>query len=161
MLGENRFSNLSKNMNNMLMMLCKSEKLAKYLFYGSNNPLKEDRIPTISELLNSHIYPYPFTPETTGDAKSILNVNFDNFRLTRTNPEFKAGVVSFIILCHHSIWSVRGGLRPFLIMAEIDKMFNQQSVAGIGKLSFKEGNLVWANDKFSGYKVSYEIVDFN
>ena len=53
------------------------------------------------------------------------------------NPEFKLSTIIFDIACPYEEWQLNDrSLRPYLIMEEIDNMFNEAKMAGIGTLQF-------------------------
>ena len=86
---------------------------------------------------------------------------FDNFQLGKDNPAFKNNQLTFIVICHNSLWRIDGMLRPFAIMKEIDTLFNSTNGVGVGKMKFTAGSLLYANANYSGYRISYQIYDFN
>jgi hypothetical protein len=70
--------------------------------------------------------------------KTVLNyilITFDNFAPNATNPEFRDNLISFEVVCHFDQWNLGDfKLRPYRIAAEIDTMFNNKHLTGIGKL---------------------------
>jgi len=156
-----RFDELDSNIMTVLLKMIDNQNLCKLLNYTSNSPLSEVDIADTSSLLFDKIYPYPFTPEVDSVATSQINIMFDNFQIGKDNPAFKNSQLTFIILCHSSLWRMDGMLRPFAIMKEIDTLFNSVNGIGMGKMQFVSGNITWANASYSGYRVSYKICDFN
>ena len=81
-------------------------------------------------------------PKLTVDG-SVLNyiiVTFDNFTRTE-NPEFRDNIIEFDIICHFDQWQLQDfQLRPYMIAAEIDTMFNEKHLTGIGTLNFLGAN---------------------
>ncbi len=70
---------------------------------------------------------------------SYLVVVFDDFAVVPGNQEFKTSTIRFDIACPYDEWYLEdSSLRPYLIMQEIDTMFNQAKLAGIGNLQFTE-----------------------
>ena len=82
-------------------------------------------------------------PKLTVDG-SVLNyiiINFDNFTLNATNPEFRDNIIEFDIICHFNQWQLKDfSLRPYKIAAEIDTMFDNKRLTGIGLLQFVGAN---------------------
>lgn len=59
-------------------------------------------------------------------------------------------------------WVVNGkSLRPYLMMNEIDKEFNEKKLAGIGNLSFISSNRLVVSPYLSGYSLKYGHTEFN
>ena len=83
-------------------------------------------------------------------------VNFNNFTPNFTNPEFRDNVIEFDIVCHYDQWKLKDfALRPYKIAAEIDSMFNQKHLTGIGKLNFIGMNQIVLTDEFGGLCLIY------
>jgi hypothetical protein len=156
-----RFNELSLNLNSVLLKLIENKNLCKLLYYNTNDPLSEIDIIDNTSLLFNKIYPYPFTPDINNNAESIINVFFDDFEIGKDNNYFKNASLTFIVICNTDLWRIQGDLRPFAILNEIDMLFNQQLGFGIGKTNFDRGTLLWLNEKYSGYKITYNICDFN
>ena len=156
-----RFNELNQNIMTVLLKMIDNQNLCKLLNYNSYDPLSEANIIDTSALLFDKIYPFPFTPDVDSIANTQINVFLDSFQLGKDNPAFKNNQLTFIVLCHSSLWRIDGMLRPFAIMEEIDALFNSTNGIGLGKMKFTSGNLTWANANYSGYKVSYSICDFN
>jgi len=52
-------------------------------------------------------------------------------------------------------------LRPYLIMQEIDEMFNGAKMAGIGTLQFYRADPLTLTPWIGGYSMVYKINEFN
>lgn len=52
-------------------------------------------------------------------------------------------------------------LRPFLIMQELDKMFNEAQINGIGTLQFVRASALTLSPQIGGYSMWYQIHEFN
>jgi len=71
------------------------------------------------------------------EKTSYIVVLFNNFTTNIINPDYKIDNISFDIACPYDEWVLSGhSLRPYLIMEEIDNMFNGAQMAGIGTLQF-------------------------
>ena len=78
------------------------------------------------------------------------------------NKEFKIASVRFDIICQYEDWVIESdSLRPFLIMEEIDTMFNEQPLAGIGNLAFTNSDRLIATPDLGGYTLEYQVYEFN
>ena len=93
--------------------------------------------------------------------KSVLNyiiISFDNFTQS-ANPEFRDNIVEFDIICHFDQWQMNDfKLRPYRIAAEIDMLFNNQKMTGIGELQFLGANQIILTDEFAGLCLMYQAV---
>ena len=92
-------------------------------------------------------------------AKSYIVISFDNFVPNATNPAFRDNVIEFDIICHFANWQLDGfDLRPFKIAAEIDSMFNNAHLSGIGKLEFLASTQTVLNENLAGVVLLYSAV---
>lgn len=155
-----RFEELNNNINNVMMKLIESQNLCKLLHYNDENPLMQDDIADTSGLIFTKIFPLPKVPDSSSEATSVLSVVFDNFRLGG-NTGVKEGILKFTAICHIDLWKTSGSLRPISILSEVDKIFNDERIVGIKKLQLDRGNLIWVNDKYIGYQISYQMVSVN
>lgn len=161
-----KFQELNDYINQVLLKLIESQGLCKYLHYETTqgeptDPLDSPDL-TLNErkqLMYSRIFPYPKVPEE-GDAVTYLTVIFDNIEKAGSHY-FKDSRIVFNIICHESQWRLLGKLRPYAIMEEIDTLFNNQSVIGIGKVQFERSKFGYFNKSFSGYSLVYKVVDFS
>lgn len=154
-----RFSNLNRDITEVLVALLSSQDLCKLLYYKEKNPLSQPNIDNPSQLIYNNIYPYRYVPEIQVDVDSYITVVFGKFR--NVNGYFKAGRITFNILCHHSLERINQGSRIFSIMNEIDKIFNDKDVASMFKLKFKESDELLIKPPFVGYYIEFETYDLN
>ena len=143
------------------MTTISSQDLCKLLYYNNSTPLSETNIENTTTLLFNNIYPTPIIPNITDEAKTFISIILDDFSLVSSNTEYKTSKILFNIISHIDLWMIDGGIRPYSIMTEIDKLFNEQRIIGIGKLSIERANWIAANEKFQGYRMVYKITEFN
>lgn len=138
------------------MTLISSQNLCKYLYYNEDDPLSQPTIDDISILLFNNLYITPVVPTITDVAKSLITIVLDDFRLE--NIVLKNSKIVFNVLIHLDLWTMSGTgkLRPYSIMSEIDKLFNNQNLLGIGNLEFVNAKWIAANEKWHGYQISYK-----
>ena len=85
-------------------------------------------------------------------------ITFDNFTQSK-NPEFRDNVIEFDIVCHFDQWQMKDfQLRPYRIAAELDTMFHDQHLTGIGTLQFLGANQIILTDEFAGLCLMYEAI---
>ena len=93
---------------------------------------------------------------------SYVTALFSNFVVNQLNPEFKISTIRFDIACPYEEWLLDGRtLRPYLIMEEIDKMFNEAKMQGIGTLQFRRADALTLSPWIGGYSMVYQINEFN
>ena len=146
------FLSTEKDMNIIVDMIMKNDRLKKMLYYTTKDCMSKPKL-TEDETLDLFGKQIKIVPKLTVDG-SVLNyiiISFDNFLSNRTNPEFRDNIVEFDIICHFDQWHMKDfELRPYKIAAEIDSMFNDKRLTGIGKLEFLGANQIILTDEFAG-----------
>jgi hypothetical protein len=163
-----KFDELNRNLMDVMSKLVSSQNLCKLLLYTSDNPFVEPDIVDTSSLIFNKIFPIPKLPDTVESVQnvkgSLLTAVFEDIKIGSTNRGFKNSLLCFNIYCHIDLWQMSetgGKLRPFSIMQEIDTLFNDQRVIGLGRMQFVRSRPIAANATNIGYKIDYEICDFN
>jgi hypothetical protein len=153
---------MSKNVYYAIEELLKSQPLLKLLMYEEYNPLSKPNIVNPKSLIPEYIYPGFKIPDVIEKQQSILTVECDNAKLS-SNPEFTNMKLVFNIMCHTDLWMIKGSIRPYMIMEEIDDIFgeNSHNRLSIGKVHLDRCQKVIYNPKFAGYMLSYNLCDFN
>ena len=94
-----------------------------------------------------------------GSVLNYIIIGFDNFTPNRTNPEFRDNIIEFDIICHFDQWQLSDfKLRPYRIAAEIDSMFNDKHLTGIGTLQFLGANNIILTDEYAGVCLMYTAI---
>ena len=154
------FLSIEKDMHLISNMLLRNPRLKKMLYYTtpdclSKPPVTEDQ--TI-DMFGKNI---KMVPKLYVD-NSVLNyiiVSFDNFTPNGTNPEFRDNIIEFDIICHFDQWTMKDfQLRPYKIAAEIDSMFNDKHLTGIGTLQFLGANQMILTDEYAGLCLMYSAI---
>ena len=154
------FLSTEKDMNIIVGMIMKNERLKKMLHHTSRNCLN---MPNLTEDESIELFGknIKIVPKLTVDG-TVLNyliVSFDNFTQNRTNPEFRDNIIEFDIICHYDQWHLKDfELRPYKIAAEIDSMFNGKHLTGIGELQFLGANQMILTDEYAGLCVMYQAI---
>jgi len=128
-MGDNTFRIANKLMSN--------KDLCRLLKYQVRDPLNKEKYPDVdgAELINRQILIVPKIFDDSTEKMSYVTALFSNFVVNQLNPEFKISTIRFDIACPYEEWLLDGRtLRPYLIMEEIDKMFNEAKMQGIGTL---------------------------
>ena len=151
------FLSIEKDMNLIVQMIMKNERLKKMLYYTSKDCLSRPNL-TEDETLSLFGNQIKLIPKIQIDGK-VLNyiiVNFDNFTQNGSNPEFRDNVIQFDIVCHFDQWQLKDfELRPYKIAAELDSMFDGKHLTGIGKLEFLGASQLLLTDEYAGLCVTY------
>ena len=154
------FLSAEKDMNIIVDRIMKNDRLKKMLHYTSRDCLDRPKLTDeqTAELFGKNI---KIVPKLYVDG-SVLNyiiVSFDNFTRNGKNPEFRDNIIEFDIICHFDQWHMKDfELRPYKIAAELDTMFNEQRLTGIGKLEFLGANQMILTDEYAGLCVMYQAI---
>ena len=148
-----------KDMGIIVNMIMKNNNLQKLLHYTTRDCLNRPSLTEDQKLelfgKNIKIVPKLYVD---GSVLTYIIVSFDNFTQTE-NPEFRDNVIEFDIICHFDQWQLKDfELRPYRIAAELDAMFNEQHLTGIGKLEFLGANQMILTDEFAGLCLMYRTV---
>lgn len=154
------FLSAEKDMNIIVDRMMKNDRLKKMLYYTSRDCLSKPRL-TDEQTIEMFGKNIKIVPKLYVDG-SVLNyiiVSFDNFTRNGKNPEFRDNIIEFDIICHFDQWHMKDfELRPYKIAAELDTMFNDQKLTGIGKLEFLGANQMILTDEYAGLCVMYQAI---
>lgn len=151
------FLSLEKDMGIIVRDMLANDRLKKLLFYEDKNCLN---LPSLTEeqtysLINKQIRISPEI-EIDKDMCSYIFITFEKFFPNDSNPEFRDNSIVFTIGCHINSWNLGDfKLRPYKIAGELDSMFNNKNMFGIGQLEFVGAEQVVFNEEFAGLKLTY------
>ena len=153
------FMSVDKDLSLITSWMLKNKNLCKMLYYTDRNAL--DR-PNLTEeqkysLMNKQI---KIIPKIYVDSSVLayIIISMDNFTPTE-NPQFRDNIITFDIICHFDQWHLQDfQLRPYRIAAELDSMFDNEHLTGIGELHFMGANQIILSDEFAGLTLMYQAV---
>lgn len=154
------FLSMEKDMHLITNMIIKNPRLKKLLYYNSADCLDRPAVPedAIYDMLKNNIKIVP-KMYVDNSVLSYIVIKFDHFIPNMTNPEFRDNVIEFDIICHFDQWKLKDfQLRPYKIAAEIDSMFNNKHLTGIGKLEFLGATQVVLTDEYAGLCLMYSAI---
>lgn len=154
------FLSAEKDMNLIVEMMFKNNRLKKLLHYTTKDALDKANL-TEEETLELFGKNIKLVPKVYVDG-SVLNyiiISFDGFTPNDTNPEFRDNLIEFDIICHFDQWQLKDfQLRPYKIAAEIDTMFNEKHLTGIGRLEFMGASQTVLTDEYAGLCLLYQAI---
>ena len=154
------FLSAEKDMNIIVDRIMKNDRLKKMFYYTTRDCLDKPKL-TEDETIEMFGKQFKIVPKLYVDG-SVLNymiISFDNFTRNGNNPEFRDNIIEFDIICHFDQWHMKDfELRPYKIAAELDSMFNDQRLTGIGKLEFLGANQMILTDEYAGLCVMYQAI---
>ena len=134
----------------------KNPRIQRLLYYTTSDALDRPNLTDDQqlELLEHNIKIVPKI-KVDNEKYNYLLVSFNNFLLSN-NPEFRDNIIEFDIICHLDNWQLRDfALRPFKIAAEIDYMFNDKKLTGIGLLQFLSAQEKVLTDEYAAVCLKY------
>ena len=161
--SQRRFAVMGENAFNIANKLMQNQRLCRLLKYQVRDPFSET-YPDVDgiDLLNKQIMIYPKIFDESTEKTSYVVAIFSNFVTNTLNPDFKLSSVRFDIACPYDEWVLNEkSLRPYLMMQEIDTMFNGAQMAGIGTLQFVRAESIVLTPQIGGYSMLYQINEFN
>ena len=154
------FLAVDKDMELLVNLFLKNERLKKLLYYDVPNALNQENVPQEKalEMFGKQIKIVPKLKVDQPEFCYII-ISFDNFTPNITNPEFRDNIISFDIICHFDQWNLGNfALRPYKIAAEIDSMLNRKRLTGIGTVEFLGASQIILSDEFAGLTLMYQTI---
>ena len=154
------FLSMEKDLEIITGQMLKNDRFKKLIYHTVPTALKENNL-TVQESLSLFNKNIKIVPKLQIDEE-VLNyviISFDSFTVNASNPEFRDNIISFDIICHFDQWQLEDfQLRPYRIAAELDTMFNNKHLTGIGRLEFLGANQLLLNEEFGGISLMYQTI---
>ena len=162
--SQRRFAVMGENAFNIANKLMQNQKLCRLLKYQVRDPFDKEKYEDVDgiTLLNRQIMIMPKIFDDSTEKTSYIVAMFSNFVVNALNPDFKLSSIRFDIACPYDEWVLNDkSLRPYLMMQEIDDMFNGAKMSGIGTLQFVRAESIVLTPQIGGYSMIYQINEFN
>ena len=161
---QRHFAVMGTNTFNIANKLMQNQRLCRLLKYQVRDPFDRTKFPDVDgvDLINKQILIIPKIFDDSTEKMSYVTAIFTSFSVNQFNPEFKHSTIRFDVACPYEEWPLdEESLRPYLIMQEIDTMFNGAKLAGIGTLQFTRADALTLTPWIGGYSMLYTINEFN
>lgn len=161
---QRRFAVLGTNTFNVANKLMTNQRLCRLLKYQARDPFNKEKYDDVDgvELLNRQIMIVPKPWDESTEKMSYVVAVIAGYDINVLNPEYKIASIRFDVACPYDEWILdEHSLRPYLIMQEIDDMFNGAKMAGIGTLQFIRAEAIGLTPLIGGYSMLYSINEFN
>ena len=160
---QGRFAVMGENTFRIANKLMSNQRICRLLKYQVRSPFSEELEDVDgADLINKQILIIPKIYDGSNEKMSYITAIFDDFVVNQMNPEFKVSTVRFDIACPYDEWLLdEQSLRPYLLMQEVDTMFNQAKMAGIGNLQVYRADALTLSPQIGGYSMRYKINEFN
>ena len=159
------FLSVDKDTDLIISKMLKNNRLKRLLFYPTKDCLTNasGKCPNLTDeesigLIDTCIRTVPRLA-LNDDIPVFIVITFDNFASNATNPYFRDNTIEFDIVCDFDQWRIADGqLRPYRIAGEIDSMFNNTHLSGIGTLEFLGAKHQSVNDSCACISLIYTAI---
>lgn len=161
---QRRFAVMGNNTFKIAEKILNNQQLCRLLKYQVRDPFNKEKYEDVDglELMGKQILIVPKVFDENTEKMSYITAIFDDFVVNQINPDFKVSTIRFDIVCPYDEWLLdEQSLRPYLMMQEVDTMFNQAKLSGIGNLQFYRADALSLSPQIGGYSMRYKINEFN
>ena len=154
------FLSLEKDMGIIANKMLNNQRIQKLLHYNTRDALKKPNL-TQEESLALFGKNIKLVPKLTinSEVMNQIVVCFDEFTPNNTNPHYRNNTIAFNIICHFDQWQLNDfQLRPYRIAAELDSMFNDTHLSGIGTLQFAGAAQQVYTPELAGVTIVYDAI---
>lgn len=155
-----RFLSVDKDLDIILTAMMQNERLKRLLYYTTPDCLTRPNVGDQNSLeimrKNIRIIPKLYVDN---EVLNYIIVVFDKFFPNGNNPEFRNNTITFNIICHYDQWQLNDmSLRPIKIAAELDFLFNDKYLTGIGRTYFLRAYETVFTDEYAGMVIEFLVV---
>lgn len=154
------FLTVEKDLERVANKILANPRLLKLLYYPEAdcetrpNLTAEQKV----SLINKQIKVVPYI-EIDKSCPIYIVISFEQFTPNYKNHLFRDSVLKFQILCHPDHWNLGNfRLRPYRIAGELDAMFNNSKMVGIGELQFINATRLTENEQMEGLSLRYRSI---
>ena len=152
-MGKSRSYEIKEYRSKILQAICKSKELVKLLGY-ENEEYPEDILPY------KWVYPHEFVPETITKTEKYVNFEISAI-LDNHHNTYNDLTIYFFVMCHEAVVKYKGGLWYDSVVCELDNIFCENNILGVGK-TYLVSNVPYSpQNKFKGRLLKFSVKDFN
>lgn len=111
------------------------------------------------DLLYKRIYPYEYIPDIIEEAGCYVLFDLD-VELNRKNRTFNKFNLYIYTLAHINSMRTPTGLRPDLMVSQIEDIFDGMSILGVGEMKLVYNRRFYTGERFRGRALCFEMLDF-
>ncbi len=148
---------LSDNLTIILGDIINNQNIVKYISYDVSNPLSQaDLLLPASDLILNRVYPFPCDPVALVNDSTEIRVYYPKCDFQADSVLGSVEVYIDIVVAK-TLWLINNGVksqvRPYMIIKEIMKQFNNVSSGTVGQLHFDGFVHVNVNTKFDAIRL--------
>lgn len=143
---------------NIVEKILQNETICKLIKYNDDDPLSQPSFDT-DTLLFDGVNPSFKKPDPELDKRAIINVYLYDTIPPSNGKGHRQERFYIDVICHLESQRIKGGLRQYFIMEEIDKMFNGVRMDGVSdqKIADKGAMVIRPSEWHIGYTMKYEM----
>nr|DAI57086.1 MAG TPA: hypothetical protein [Caudoviricetes sp.] len=162
-MGIRNSEELGTNLSKIALRLLKNQNLCKYLIYTDDSPLNNpDILDPVKDILHKNIKIVPQVNAEENSSKSTVVITYNKAIVDESNTEFKYVDLFVLVYVPLSEWVINDiNLRPFSIISEIEKSLKDKKVEGLGKLKYQGWEVDVITDRYSIFKMGFNLYAFD
>lgn len=156
----NGFNSTGRMLETISKRMMSNDHLMKLLYYPSAAPWKEPDFNATSRE-DAYTTCIRLIPKMEHEEfkRAFVVVMFNGFKKS-SNPAYRKSNLVIDVVVPLEMWRMSNKmLRPYAIMAEIDNMFCDEKLDGIGRSQFVSANAFLLSDEYAGFTLTYELVN--
>ena len=161
-MGVRSCQELRINLQKICSRLLANDELIKLLYYTDLDPLSQEKLSEEEKqkLFNDLICIVPNIGTRT-DSRSAIAVYIPKASGLSGNREFKSVTIVVDVFVPLTQWIIKNSnLRPFAIMGEIQNSLQGKTVNGLGRIQGGDFDLTLLTDEMSGYRLVFNIIEY-
>lgn len=111
------------------------------------------------ELSYHYVFPHEFIPDTVTKTDRFLNFELAA-NIDPRNNTYKNVAIHFFVFCHNDVIVTDYGLWYDRIVCELDNIFGEENVLGVGKTSIVSNLPYKPNNNFTGRVITFTVKEF-
>lgn len=154
------FLGMTKDTSLIMEKILSNKNILKLLYYNGTDWKEKPDLTAqeIKSLFKNHQISNIPKIQVSGDKLTYLRLSFDDFIPNNTNPFYRDCIMEIKILCHFEDWDLNDyEIRPYRIAGELDSMFNNAKMTGIGVLNFLSAGMDVYDSEYGGITLRYLI----
>lgn len=154
-MGKSRSYEVKEYRNKIFVEICKSEKLIQLLGLA-NEEYPEDILPY------KYVFPHEYIPETITKTDRFINFEI-SATIDSQNNVFKDMTIYIFVVGHEDVVRDKdyGGLWYDTATCELDNIFCENNILGVGKTTLVSNKPYCPQQKFKGRLLTFIVKDFN
>ena len=150
-MGRARSYDVIEYRNKIMITLLENENIVSLM--GSTLDKAQDA------LYYKLMFPHEFIPDTEERAERYINFDLQA-KIDPRNRTYKDVTIWFFVLCHQDVIKTSRGCWYDRVVCELDNIFGEQNILGVGKTSLVSNVPYRPNNKFIGRLLTFTVKEF-